>query len=385
MNSSVKFNAIVQFNAIAFEEAIHRECAGIVKGYSFVVADEDGIRAKVSGGWAQAPGDGDVPMKTFVSSCIGSVSKVLSAIALLHLFDRHQLSDGLVQEQLDTMIWDKLPGLWRDSFLNRNIDKITYRQLLQHKSGFLVTDGEAKQHTTGTKMSYVLSKGVQTSDMGDREYNNFNIAILLFLIPAIAYPEATENIHQKYKHLNVDGYSKEITPEYGRLYGRYMHEVIFPKALEQISPTCQPLESLPHDRYARHYSSLSDQSGGVINGEFCRAQGGWYISAQELAHFARTFAFTDRYIGPTTRASLYDPTHPDDRIVYSRTIEHDGFADELGQQDWAYHGGDQGGYHAALVKLPYDCYGIGMVNSSDRGNGGAIARFLIDAFYKATR
>lgn len=64
-----------KFNAIVFEEKIHQALANQVKGYSVVIANEAGIQAKVSGGWGQAPGDGNVPMKTYISSGIGSVSK----------------------------------------------------------------------------------------------------------------------------------------------------------------------------------------------------------------------------------------------------------------------------------------------------------------------
>ena len=97
----------------------------------------------------------------------------------------------------------------------------------------------------------------------------------MFLIPAIAYRDATEDIHQKYKHLDVNEYSKYITPEYGKLYGKYMQEVIFPKTVEDISPTCTPQDALPRDQYAKYYSSEGDRSGGVINSDFCRPQGGW--------------------------------------------------------------------------------------------------------------
>jgi CubicO group peptidase (beta-lactamase class C family) len=81
---------------------------------------------------------------------------VLAGIALLNLFDKHKLKDASVQEQLDIAIWEKLPAKWRDAFPDRNLDKITYRQLLQHKSGFRIGDTEANDNAKGTKMSYVL-------------------------------------------------------------------------------------------------------------------------------------------------------------------------------------------------------------------------------------
>jgi hypothetical protein len=384
-------SASIQFNAVVFEEAIHRELANDVKGYSCVITDKTDIQAKVSGGWAQAPDDGNVPMKTYISSCIGSVSKVLSAIALLQLFNQHKLEDGSVQEQLDMHFWDKLPPKWRQTLAHKNLEEITYRQLLQHKSGILHPDQAnppyaiPDQHDN-IQVYYVLSRGV-TGVIGERRYSNYNISLLLYLIPAIAYPAEVAQIHPKYQHLDAWEYAEAIRQEYGPLYEKYMRTEIFAKTLEPIAPTCRPALTLSVDRYAKWYADKDDRTGNVFQRtSYCPPQGSWYISAQELAHFVRTFAFTDRYIGPTTRASLYDPSHPDDRIVFGSQslLSHPGVEEETGQRLWAYHGGDQEGYHAALVKLPHDYYGIGMVNSDGKGSN-AIARTLLDAFYDATR
>ncbi len=383
------------FNAAIFEDQIHQKCAGKVKGYSFVITSSRGFEAKVSSGYAQAPKDGNVLMKTHVASCIGSASKVLSGIALLNLFDKHKLADISVQEQLDTSIWNKLPTKWQDSFPNRNIEKITYRLrniekityrlLLQHKSGFRVGDTEASNNTQGTKMSYVIARGVKQSDIGIRKYNNFNFWILLYLIPAIAYPKSVEKIHSQYKHLDVNEYSKKIESEYSELYCKYMHEEIFSKAIEKINGTCKPLHELKPEAYARHYSSMGAEKGGVLNRDYCLAQGGWYITAQHFAIFAQTFAFTNRYIGPTTRASLYNQESKqtrDDRLVYNRLLSNPRLG--RGKGIWPFHGGMERGYRAAFISLPYEYYGVGMTNSPEFSSG-KLAEIISDSFYFATR
>lgn len=383
-----------KFNAIVFEEKIHQALANQVKGYSVVIANEAGIQAKVSGGWAQAPGDGNVAMKTYISSGIGSVSKVLTAVALLHLFDRHKLSSASVQEQLDMSIWDELPPKWRETTLmGKNIETITYRRLLQHKSG-LVSDDEGenapkKYQDNNIRFYYIIQQGVNKDNIGKRDYNNFGIAIVGILIAAIAYPEEVAKFHQDHKHLDHVDYTIELGKVYLGLYEKYMREVIFPQAFESIAPTCRPESELPDDRYAKSYEDRNSKTGRSRERpkDPCDPQGSWYLSAQELAQFARTLAFTNRYIGPTTRASLYDPTTSqtrDDRIVYSSVIKNSGFGEELGQDWWAYHGGDVFNYHAAFVKLPYDYYGVAMVNSDEKGSG-ALANVLIDSFYEATR
>lgn len=382
----------VKFNAVVFEEKIHQALVNQIKGYAVVIANESDIQAKVSGGWAQAPGDGNVPMKTYISSGIGSVSKVLTAVALLHLFDRHKLSSASVQDQLDMSIWDKLPSKWRETTLARkNFEKVTYRKLLQHKSGIASDDivPPDEYSKNGIGFYFILQKGVDESRIGTREYNNYGMVLVGLLVAAIAYPEQVAKFHQQHKHLDHFEYTKALRIEYLRLYEKYMREEIFSQAFEAIAPTCRPEHELPDNKYAKSYADLNDKTGrSAQRKDPCNPQGGWYLSAQELAQFARTLAFTNRYIGSTTRASLYDPQtqgdRDDDRIVYSSVIKNGGFGEELGQDWWAYHDGLVLSYRAIFMKLPYDYYGIVTVNSGDKSTG-FLANLLIDSFYEATR
>lgn len=381
-----------KFNAIVFEEKIHQALANQVKGYSVVIANEAGIQAKVSGGWAQAPGDGNVPMKTYISSGIGSVSKVLTAVALLHLFDRHKLSSATVQEQLDMSIWDKLPLKWRETTLvGKSFEKVTYRRLLQHKSGIASDDIEPPDEYSqnGIGFYFILQEGVDESRIGTREYNNYGIVLVGLLVAAIAYPEQVARFHQEHRNLDHFEYTKALRIEYLSLYEKYMREEIFSQAFESIAPTCRPESELPDNKYAKSYTNQDDKTGeSPQRKDPCNPQGSWFLSAQELAQFARTLAFSNRYIGPTTRASLYNPhtqdDPDDDRIVYASIMKNSGFGEELGQDWWAYHDGLVFGYRAIFMKLPYDYYGIATVNSGDKSTG-FLANLLIDSFYDATR
>jgi CubicO group peptidase (beta-lactamase class C family) len=125
------------FHPDVFSAVLHQRFDGKVVGFEAALGDENGIRAKVSNGKAQKEGDGNVPMKTYVYANIGSVSKMLSGIALLNLFDKHKLEAPghplTVQQQLDLDIYHKLPSRWRRLLPPLN-KKITYRRLLQHKS-----------------------------------------------------------------------------------------------------------------------------------------------------------------------------------------------------------------------------------------------------------
>jgi CubicO group peptidase (beta-lactamase class C family) len=387
----------IGFDEAAFDDAIEAAFDGQVRGYSAVLVNADGVQATTSGGWAQAPGDGDVRMRTFVYSKIGSVSKMLSGIALLNLFDKHIWSDASVQEQLDTPVWELLPQKWQDTYggsgyifdgepsliPSQNFEGVTFRHLLQHRSGFRLDAPNLPALATGHQMHWMLSQDVNRDDVEVRSYNNFNFTLLLYLIPAIAYLDVDDMIHESFKDLDVVEYSKNMTLLYGLLYEQYMEEEIFPNTVIPIAPTCRPIADLPENAYAKWYDGVLDSSGGIFDATFCRSQGSWYLTALELAAFARTFAFTNSFIGPTTRASLFDPDASEDRLLYNRTLTYTGF--DLDQEEFAFHGGTQEEYRTALIELPYGYYGVAMVNSANLPGGGIlsstdVATALITAF-----
>ena len=370
-------------NAIVFQERVKAAVDGRVKGYAFVIADRNGIEVKVSGGMAQAPGDGDIAMKTFIPSGTGSVAKVISGVALLHLLEQRKVMNASVQRQLDVPIWAHLPDGWRLAYRGRNLERITFRQLLQHKSGIRIGDGGVPDDWPGIKISYVLDQGVNADNIGGRSYNNFNFTLLLYLIPALAYPNQVGEIETENADLSEHDYAKTITPAYGALYEKYLREVIFPKTAAPIQPTCRPLDEIASGRYAKHYANRNATRGDTINSTFCRSQGAWYYSAQDLAQFARGFALTNNLLSAGTRNALYNPADSGERLVYSRIISNAGFQRDIGQGNFAYHGGTQSGYRAALVRLPFGYVGTGMTNSGELSSE-RLAQIILDAFYDAT-
>ncbi|MBL7747088.1 MAG: serine hydrolase, partial [Chitinophagaceae bacterium] len=104
------------FNAVLFEEIVNKKMKNTVKGYAFAVGDKDGIKARSEGGWAQDPGDGNLRMTTKIPSCIGSVSKMMSSVALLNLLE------ALPSVKLDDPIFTKLPKKWQQKYKNTQVE-----------------------------------------------------------------------------------------------------------------------------------------------------------------------------------------------------------------------------------------------------------------------
>lgn len=374
--------AATAFNAVLFEESVHAKMKGQVKAYAFAVADKDGIQARAASGWAQDPADGNLAMSTTIPSGIGSVTKMLSGVALLNLLEAQS------EVRLDTPIWNKLPKKWQQKYAGTQVECVTYRQLLQHRSGFVLgEDGDdpgVENFEAAGKKSCPFSAA--------RKYNNFNIYLLRYLIPALAYPQDVAAIESKHAQRSFDDYSKQVNIDYSHLYERYVKAAVLGRGLVPIAASCRPeAELMP--KVAKGYSDRADTRGGLVNstaklmeaGDYCPSQGSWYMSAEMLAQFGRTLLFSDRYLTSATRGMLFDPKRSDERILWSSTVQHAGFGTETGQSAWPYHGGDQKpGYHAALVQLPHGRVGAALINSSERSSG-QLASALIGAYHDATR
>ncbi len=383
------------FNAVLFEEHVHAKLGGVVKGYAFAVSDGQGIQARAAGGWAQDPADGNVKMSSKLPSGIGSVTKMMSGAALLHLFERRALASTTVQAQLDMPMLGKLPPMWQQQWHGRNLERISYRHLLQHRSGF-------RDETCGGPQLQPLDQmaaGVKIDDIGKLDcYNNFNYYLLRYLIASIAYPADAAAVHRQIEALPLAQYTEKANIAYSLLYERFMRDEFLPRSLDKWAATCRPYTEMPKGGVALGYGSKDDHKGAftssradhVAAGDYCPSQGSWYVSAEGLALFGRNLLYTDRWLSRGTVAMLFDPANPGNpanpgkQFPWSEAVAHEGFANETGQAAWPSHGGDQNGYRAALVQLPYGHVGAALINSGDRGSA-QIAKTLVDAFYAATR
>lgn len=376
------------FNAVVFEESVRRRMQGQARGYAFVVADRDGTEARVSDGWAQAPGDGDVRMTTDTYTCVGSLTKLLSGIALLHLFEQRRLAPESVDAQLDRRIWAQLPVRWRAEYGGRNVERITYRHLLQHRTGFTVEDD------SDTPVPEPMVAGVRASDVGIVDkYRNFDFKLLRYLIPTIAYPADVAALETELSQLPLEEYLRQANIRFSLLYEKYMLTEVLRPVLGDARASCRPETGLAGLPVAKRYSSARGTSGSyvitraehVAAGDFCASQGSWYLSMDGLARFARAYLYTDRLIGAQTRALMFQPDRPSDALIYSHPGTSDAFGVELGQRTWPGHRGDEKDYHSALILLPYGRVGVAAVNSDMQDDAPPLQQMLLDAYHDATR
>lgn len=159
-------------------------------GYSIQLRQHGNTIATAVGGHARRPGDGNRYWSTPTRMHVASVSKLITAIAMVRLLDDNGIA-------LETPIAGYLPRYWR---IGPNADRITFRQLLTHQSGIDVP-GSTTDYIT---MREEIAAGVRLADMNSGHYENVNFGLMRILIPIIngdVDRDLLEETHGEYREM----------------------------------------------------------------------------------------------------------------------------------------------------------------------------------------
>lgn len=123
-------------------------------GYSYLIRRKGKAAVIRSSGWAQRPGDGDLPWRFDVPMDSGSIAKIITAAVVKLLLDSNGISES-------SPVRPYLPTYWGQG---RGVSQITWRDLLRHESGLgAAQDGSGP--TTYKAGREAIGQGV--SDFGD--------------------------------------------------------------------------------------------------------------------------------------------------------------------------------------------------------------------------
>jgi hypothetical protein len=162
------------------------------------------------GGFARSVPDTYAPMRTSTVSSSGSVSKVLLAAYMVQMLDARGKSET-------TAIGPYLPSTW---VLGPGVAKITFEELLEHRSGLPVrssdsatvmkqwlatgiekcTDASGKPYPTGHASEFSCRKV-------KHDYNNMGYALLQVLASSMLSPLMESNLYlKKWDHVWLSGW-----------------------------------------------------------------------------------------------------------------------------------------------------------------------------------
>ncbi|MES2317295.1 MAG: serine hydrolase domain-containing protein [Pseudomonadota bacterium] len=382
----VKDAPALAFDKAAYEARVKKAFENDVIGYESVLIKNGQVVAQNAGGMARNAADGNVKMSTSMPANIGSTIKFTGGVTLLALFESKDKTinpKGLTVDQwLDSPIYPFLPAVWQKG-THDSIKRMSFRQLLQHKSGFRKLSAEDKGPDGDKRMFDYLAKGVLAADVGVRDYENANFSLVTYLIPMIAKPALIAQVDADATKNKWSAEGAEVHQRIADEWEKLMHAQIYGKITPVIHPSCNPtVEYVKAGKsWAPDYASKSDLKAGATrdsratNG-YCQAQGGWYITARELAAFVANFAATDTLVSGITRDKMYDDDKANDRLVWSFTIGDKAIDNKFHYSQLAYMGGDHGGAHATILMLPNGYYAVGIINSDDINSYGVTARLL---------
>lgn len=368
-------------------------------GYAAVIIKGGRIVAETAGGKAVRQdwnGYKEADMTTSTPNDLGSCMKLISFISLLSVFEKKaaKIGGSSIESYLDQAIYPYLPKQWRNTIDNppddkkaealatTRVGKVTFRQLLQHKSGF-------RANVTKTTFAYI-DTGIEAENIGVRDYENVNATLLTYLWPRLVDPASAD----KFDKQITDDISPSDTMTYGKLYGgffeNWMQANIFDTITPRIQPSCNPGVDYPkrnppvpfalnYDGNKPIYGKAKQDLGG------CHAMGGYYMSMRQLAAFMANFQASNVLVSEKIRKLMYDDSTEktqDDRLGWSRILQSPFATKYFGVNAIPYHGGDKYG-HTAIVQLPGGYMAVGTITG--KKGSGEVATALKDAWGDALR
>lgn len=155
------------FDANYFAPLLHEIIKDKVMGYMCRVFQNGQPIITLKWNFAKSPADGNKGWNENTTMHIASVSKLMTGIGMVKLLDKKGIT-------LDTKIINYLPDYWQKG---SGVDKITFKMLLNHSSGFGLPNN--------SQSDFAFMKSQVKSGPSDPKYANMNFGLMRILISVI--------------------------------------------------------------------------------------------------------------------------------------------------------------------------------------------------------
>lgn len=363
---------------MAFANAFAGVVSPQVKGFSAAAGRDGVVAASISGGWARSGSDGWVAMTKSTPSNVGSVSKYVSGVALMHLLEKR--TEKTLEQWLEEPFYKYMPADWQTN-MHWTVKQIRIKHLLQHQTGI-------PDNYTEDPFAF-FQAGVTFADIGNtRNYHNLNFKLLTYLIPVMA-SAATQWFNDYY-----DDYygwtNEEVRLRLGRQYHSTMMNTVLPEMPWAISPSCRA--TMDMNNYALAYDSKNDVGAGQVwdswvAEEGCRAQGGWYFSAEDLVRFGMAAQNTTYLMSTNARSEMWNTGSGNDYMVFSGVNSYASMLEDFGESRVPNHTGSHSfsgsTAQAVIAVAPDRTVLVALVNSPYPGGTSALRNALIEAYHQS--
>lgn len=361
----------ITFKKESFDQSLTAAVGPSVMGYQYVLIKGGQVVTEKAGGKAQTSADGNVNMTINTPTNIGSLAKFLSGTALLNMMEKptdYALDKGkTLSQRLDRRVADFFPNVWKLK-MRPGIEKITLRQLLQHRTGF----DNAKPNDRTVLGFLHDADGFSLPQYDQREYSNINFAFVGYMIPFYEHPGRTDGIN---KDLSVKKLNEADSDKFARDgLGNWMHTAmknrIWDKMKPKIEPNCDASNALK-DTAAYGYNSRIDPAKGfissmIVNQGHCGGHGGYFLSARDFANYVAHFEATDLIVTKEARDLMgTEGMASNDRLVWTMATKDPWINTNFKMPNVFWSNGITGGFRSVLIRLPQDYYVVLFTNSPE--------------------
>lgn len=248
-------------------------------GWAYVISKDGNAARSAAFGDARTPVDGVKQFTVNKKINMASVSKFYTAIAVMQLLEKNNLS-------INSPVAPHLPGGW---VKGPGVDDLRFWHLLKHQSGLQSTNSNFSTTLSYAGIQQCIQTGVVNSQ-DTRTYLNVNYGLFRILIPSL-----------QNKLPNGPTTNLSSDEETQAAYIAYMQEYVFgPSGLSNIN-------CLPEGRLnGTLYYNVSDGDNGT-NGLFyddwtsMSGGGGYFMTVAEMAAVSAYFENTESLVSKASR------------------------------------------------------------------------------------
>lgn len=164
----LQIQGLPRLNVNSFGQDLHASIKDRVTGYAMQLRKNGAPVYTLLWNWAKTPADGGQGWTLDTRMHVASVSKYITAVAMVKLLDSKGIS-------LDAKIINYLPAHW---VKGPKVNLVTFRQLLTHTSGFASNSSQSNYNF----MKQMVAAGAPTNGSGDYENMNFGLCRLLLAV-----------------------------------------------------------------------------------------------------------------------------------------------------------------------------------------------------------
>jgi CubicO group peptidase (beta-lactamase class C family) len=294
----------------------------------------------------------------------------MSGTAMINLFEKpaaktdSDYKKNSLQANLDIPVWGEFPKVWLNQIpgpygnTGNTQRSITFRQLLQHRSGFDETWKKPK--TDGTFLSQ-LKNQFNPDLYGTRLYTNMNFTLGSYLLPLLESHNLENDLDISTNGMSAIDADKFVRDRLGLRMDALMRERIWNKMSPKFNASCDPKKEIK-DTAAYSYADKQATGGPEFYSMketlgHCVAVGGYFTSARDFANYVAHFSKTDLIVTQAGRDAMYKEGMPiNDRLVWTEAT-HDGWINtNFKMSHVAWSNGVAGGVRTVLLRLPENYY-----------------------------